>query len=307
MGGKKPFKGLASEVQSRLRGSPVILSLLKTIGTSSPYEERHEAALRDQKRLAEVGVDAPFGEDRFADISPYDNSVGAKMIDTDSLASVDGGVTGALAGTTRAGTYLWCARPSSPRPRHDRAKPTRTPPPRRRGWDTKKTIKLINNVLKGNYAVTMPLIEEVALGGKVSLPAVECHDFAATEPQSRSRLRALYRGEKGAEAPSALCTSRQRMSVVLHPWGQAIYLGNYTDGQAPAYWRVSKVGDLPGTVQKELAATSSELAFGPPVPPAPDGTPLYQYGVNQGLARRQGQAPSQALRLFAVGAARVAV
>ena len=128
MGGKKPFKGLASEVQSRLRGSPVILSLLKTIGTSSPYEERHEAALRDQKRLAEVGVDAPFGEDRFADISPYDNSVGAKMIDTDSLASVDGGVTGALAGTTRAGTYLWCARPSSPRPRHDRAKPTRAPP-----------------------------------------------------------------------------------------------------------------------------------------------------------------------------------
>ena len=72
-------------------------------------------------------MDAPFGEDRFADISPYDNSVGAKMIDTDSLASVDGGVTEALAGTTRAGTYLWCAHPSSPRPRHDRAKPTRTP------------------------------------------------------------------------------------------------------------------------------------------------------------------------------------
>ena len=77
--------------------------------------------------------------------------------------------SGALAGTTRAGTYLWCARPSSPRPRHDRAKPTRTPPPRRRGWDTKKTIKLINNVLKGNYAVNMPLIEEVALGGKPTL------------------------------------------------------------------------------------------------------------------------------------------
>jgi len=120
-----------------LRGSPVILSLLKTIGTSSPYEERHEAALRDQKRLAEVGVDAPFGEDRFADISPYDNSVGAKMIDTDSLASVDGGVTGALAGTTRAGTYLWCARPSSPRPRHDRrleAASLGRPPLRSQRW-----------------------------------------------------------------------------------------------------------------------------------------------------------------------------
>ena len=128
MGGKKPFNGLASEVQSRLRGSPVLRSLLGTVGTSSPYEERREAALRDQKRLAEVGVDAPFGEDRFVDISPIDNSNLAKMIDTDYLASVDGGVTEALAGTTRAGTYLWCARPSSPQSRHGRAKPTRTPP-----------------------------------------------------------------------------------------------------------------------------------------------------------------------------------
>ena len=128
MGGKKPFNGLASEVQSRLRGSPVLRSLLGTIGTSSPYTERHEAALRDQKRLAEVGVDAPLGEDRFVDISPIDNSNLAKMIDTDYLASVDGGVTEALAGTTRAGTYLWCARPSSPQSRHGRAKPTRTPP-----------------------------------------------------------------------------------------------------------------------------------------------------------------------------------
>jgi len=129
MGGKKPFNGLASEVQSRLRGSPVLRSLLGTIGTSSTYDERREAALRDQKRLAEVGVDAPLGEDRFVDISPIDNSIGAKMIDTDYLASVDGGVTEALAGTTRAGTYLWCVRtPSSPRPRHGRTKPTRAPP-----------------------------------------------------------------------------------------------------------------------------------------------------------------------------------
>ena len=45
------------------------------------------------------------------------------------------------------------------------------------------------------------------------------------------------------------------------------------------YFRGSKVGDLPGTSEMELAATSSEMAFGPPVPPAPDGTPLYQYGV----------------------------
>ena len=126
--------------------------------------------------------------------------------------------------------------------------------------------------------MTNPLIEEVALGGK-DPPAVECHDFAATEPQSRSRLRALYRGEKGAEAPSALCTSRQRLSAVSHPWGYAFYLGNHTDGQALAYWRGSKVGDLPGTGEMEIAATSSEMAFGPPVPPAPDGTPLYQYGV----------------------------
>ena len=132
--------------------------------------------------------------------------------------------------------------------------------------------------LKG-LSVTKPLKEEVALGGKASLPAAECHDFAATEPQSRSRLRALYRGEKGAEAPAALCTASQRLSVVIHPWGYAFYLGNHTDGRALAYWRVSKVGDLPGTTEMEIAAPSSELAFGPPVPPAPDGTPLYQYGV----------------------------
>ena len=158
----------------------------------------------------------------------------------------------------------------APRPRKANPHPT----PRHRGWDTKETITALKWL-----PVTLPLIEEVALGGKASHPAVECHDFAATGPQSRSRLRALYRGETGAEAPSALCTSRQRLSVVLHPWGQAIYLGNYTDGQALAYWRVSKVGDLPGTTEEEIAAPSSELAFGPPVPPAPDGTPLYSYGV----------------------------
>lgn len=107
--------------------------------------------------------------------------------------------------------------------------------------------------------MTKPLIEEVAIGGKASPSAVECHDFAATEPQSRSRLRALYRGEKGAEAPAALCTARQRLSAVAHrSWmGYAFYLGNHTDGQALACYRGSKVGDLPGTGEAELAATSS--------------------------------------------------
>ena len=180
-----------------------------------------------------------------------DNSVGAKMIATDSLASVDGGVTGALAGTTRAGTYLWCVRaPSSPRPRHGRAKPTRAPPPRRRGWDTKESIKLINNVLKGNYAVTMPLIEEVALGGKASpsrggMPRLRRH--RAAEPLSAPCAmprRERSGGARGSVHSTPEAVSRRPSLVdglcVLpgqpHRWAGSRLLSRIEGRRSPWHW-----------------------------------------------------------------------